>query len=259
MHRIVGAAIAALLLLGACGPSEVGDVAPRATGAGDTVDGRVFLSRSVTGRELVEGTEIRLTFRDGQLGATAGCNSLGSPYAIRDDTLVVTGEGMSMTEIGCDPDRHDQDTWLAAFLSGEPRIELEGDELTLSRGSTTIVLVDREVADPDRELIGTTWEVDTVVSGETASSAAPGVTLTFPDRETFTAGSEGCTSVEGSMRLGEGTITFGDFAVRDIGCPHPWAETLEVIGSGETSYTIEASRLTIEAGDAGIGAVAQVR
>jgi hypothetical protein len=54
-----------------------------ACGTGNTValDGRTFISTSVVDgnedRELVANTEIRLTFNDGQLGASAGCNTFG--------------------------------------------------------------------------------------------------------------------------------------------------------------------------------------
>ena len=58
------------------------------------------------------------------------------------------------------------------------------------------------------------------------------------------------------MTLGPQTITFGDVIVDDIACPSPWAETLAVIGAGETTYRIEAARLTIEADAKGIAAVA---
>ena len=53
---------------------------------------------------------------------------------------------MTQTEIGCDPPRHDQDEWLSGFLTSSPTVTLSGNELTLTKDTTTIELVDREVA-----------------------------------------------------------------------------------------------------------------
>jgi heat shock protein HslJ len=248
-----------LVLLASCtGPEEISGVGPGDGDAPPALDGRTFLSRSVTGHDLVRGTKIQLSFNDGHVGATAGCNSLGAPYTLEGDTLVTEGQGMTQTEIGCDPPRHDQDEWLSGFLTSKPTLALSGNELTLTKGTTTIEFVDREVADPDRPLVGTTWRVDTIIDGDAASSVPDegDVTLAFPTDTTFEASSEGCTSVKGEMTLVPQTITFGDVVVDDIACPSPWAETLEVIGAGETTYKIDAARLTIEADGTGVAAVA---
>ena len=54
-----------------------------------SVDGRTFLSTDVTQdgeeRPLVDGTQIRLAFSDGQLSASAGCNTIGGTYSIDGD------------------------------------------------------------------------------------------------------------------------------------------------------------------------------
>lgn len=246
------AALLCLVVLAACAD-------PGIVGGGDgDLEGRTFLSQAVTGRTLVPDTEIRLTFNDGHLGATAGCNSLGAPYSLDGDTLVID-EGMSMTEIGCDPARHDQDTWLADFLTSKPTILLAGSELTLRDGTTAIELLDRELADPDRELVGTTWLVDSIITGEAVSSVPPEghVTLEFPDDQSFLATARDCTSAAGPVQIGSDTLTFEDFGVDAIGCSSPWEETLQVLQQGRTTYDIEAGRLTIQAGENGISATAR--
>ncbi len=249
MMRRLGLALLVLALAACAGPEEISGVGPRDGDAPPALDGRTFLSRSVTGHDLVIGTTIELSFNDGNLGASAGCNSMGAPYSLDGDTLVTEGQGMTQTEIGCDPPRHSQDEWLSRFLTSEPTIALSGNDLTLAKGTTTIRLLDREVADPDRPLVGTSWRVDTIIEGDAASSVPDegDVILRFPDETTFEASSQGCTSVRGEMSLGPQTITFDDIAVDDIACPSPWAETLEVIDGVETTYKIEAARLTIDA------------
>ena len=84
-----------------------------------------------------------------------------------------------MTEMGCDPALHDQDEWLSQFLGSDPQIALDGDELTLTSGGVTITLLDREVADPDLPLVGTTWTVTSIISGDAVSTVPDGAEATF--------------------------------------------------------------------------------
>jgi heat shock protein HslJ len=166
---------------------------------------------------------------------------------------------MVMTELGCDPEREAQDAWLADFLTSSPTADLAGDELTLRSDTVTITLLDQEVADPDRPLVGTTWRIDTVIAGSTAASVPErnDVTLRFPNNVSFTAAASKCTSISGPMTLGNTTITFGRFSVDAVACPTPWAQAIELMRSGRTTYTIEADRLTITADDLGISAISQ--
>ncbi len=81
---------------------------------GDWPAGRRFQSTAVTeagkDRPLVAGTRIDLSFfDDGRLSAQAGCNTIGGSGRIDGDRLVL-GDGLSMTEMGCDGPRHSQDT-----------------------------------------------------------------------------------------------------------------------------------------------------
>jgi heat shock protein HslJ len=229
-------------------------------GAGGTaeLDGREFLSQSVDGHTLVAGTQVRLSFERREMRAVAGCNMLGAPYDVDDGRLVVRGDGMSMTDMGCDPPRHAQDEWLARFLQASPSIELVGDELTLSTADATLHLLDRVVADPDRPLVATRWRVDTLIDGDSASSVPPEhpVTLVFNDDGTLAAESEGCTSarLDVDVDTARHTLRFGDFAVDAIGCPSPWEATLSILRKDEARYSITASRLTITAGSIGIAA-----
>jgi heat shock protein HslJ len=245
--RRVALLVLALVLV-ACGDDD--DVAAAA------LDGRDYLSTAVEGRSLVPGTQIRLSFTDGQVGAQAGCNSLGAPYEVVDDHLVIGG-GLSMTEMGCDAERHAQDEWLADLLGAGPVIAVESDELTLTSTDATVRLLDRRVADPDRPLTGTRWRVDTVLSGDAASSVpdAGAVTLEIGD-DALTATSAGCASVVVGMQVDGDRLHFGPASVDDVACPPPWASVLEVLGTGEATWSITAARLTITAGEIGISAVA---
>src|SRR3990172_6688727 len=97
-------------------------VACAATAPGGSLDGREFLSTSVTDggavRQLVPGTRISLRFDDDRIGASAGCNIMGGTYRLDGGRLLV--EGGAMTEMGCDEARSAQDNWLFGFLGSDP-------------------------------------------------------------------------------------------------------------------------------------------
>jgi heat shock protein HslJ len=249
-------AVAGAVLVAAvgCGGEEVA-----APGGGDPLAGRTFLSETVTREgtaiELVDGTRISIEFSDGELVARAGCNTLLTDVRIgagRLETGLVGG-----TELGCDPARHEQDQWLSEFLASSPAWALDGDRLTLTASTAELVLLDRRVADPDRPLAGVRWVVDTIVTGETASSLAAGTegsAWLLIEAETFQA-SSGCRDIEGRVRVTERRLAFSDAVQTDPVCPPELVgvdEVLAAIVTGEVDYRIEADRLTVDHPD-GVG------
>ena len=209
-----------LVLTAGCGRGTVA----QSGAAGAEPWGRTFLSTSVTEngqpRPLVEGTRISLRFSDDhQLGAQAGCNSMGGPASIEAGRLVV-GD-LATTEMGCDPPRHAQDEWLARFLAGRPTADVTAETLTLENDTTRIVLTDRKVADPDRPLQGTKWVVDTIVEGETASSVPAGAEahLIFDDSDRF-GGNAGCNGMGGNAVVHDdsSTIAFSEVITTKMAC-----------------------------------------
>jgi heat shock protein HslJ len=252
IHRLLVLPLAALALA-ACGqaPEET-----RANGTGEEEPwGRTFLSTAVTEggnpRPLVEGTRIRLNFGDNRsdFGAHAGCNSMGGAARIDDGHLVV-GD-LATTEMGCDPARHAQDEWLAAFLTGRPAVTLTGSDLVLTGDGTEIRLSDREVADPDRPLKGTKWVVDGIISGDSVSSVPQGaeafIVFSETDEDGF-GGNTGCNGMGGKAVVAETTIEFSEVITTKMFCEDGRGEleraVLEVL-DGEVAYEIEADRLTL--------------
>jgi heat shock protein HslJ len=236
-----------LAALVACGPN-VG-----AGGGSDMeLDGRTFLSVSATTNgqphELVAGTQVRITFDDGRIGANAGCNQMSGGYEVDGATLVV--DSLATTEMGCDPPRHAQDQWLAGLLTGRPTVTLAGDDLTLTTATDELRLRDRRVADPDRPLTGTEWRVESIVTRDAVSSVAGGEEATF----TFSAdgrvtGNTGCNQFSGPYEHTTDTITFGAVAMTKKACAGG-ADVMEravvkLFDGRPVAYQIEADRLTL--------------
>lgn len=240
------ALVAAALFVVACGSGGTPSPSPASLG------GRTFLSTQVQGHDLVAGTQVRLSFKDGRIGISAGCNSMSGTYQIVDGRLA-TGN-MAGTEVGCEPPLMAQDQWVGAFISGAT-LTLAGDTLTLRNGDVTMTLTDREVADPDRPLEGTRWVVDGIVSGDAVSSVPQGVTaaVTITNRQFHVE--TGCNTGGGSVQMTDTHLTVGPLALTKKACAVD-AMALEravtSVLSGEVAYTIEADVLTLTAGRAGL-------
>lgn len=239
--RLAGTVLALALVLAGCGDEE-GD----AGDAGDELTGRTFVSREVTGYELVAGTRVSIELRDdGTVNVNAGCNHLFGEIDVRRDRLEVSS--MGGTEMGCDPERHRQDEWIAELLGAAPTWELAGDTLTLTSGDVVLSLVDREVADPDRPLEGTTWFLDGIVEGGSVSSVPPDVTGSL-HVEPESIGFRVCNEGSAELTLGEGELTIGELEHTEMACDEAtMAVEAAVVATlaGRISYTIEAGTLRL--------------
>ncbi len=216
------------------------------------LEGRTFLATGAIGRVLVPGSRVRVSFQGGQISAGGGCNAMSGPYAVAGDRLLV--RQLAMTEMACEPVLMDQDRWLADLFDGAT-IALAGDTLTLAKDGVALTLVDREVADPDRPLVGTRWVVDGLASAGAVSSVPVGVVaaLTFADGQVNVQA--GCNRGGGAVTVTDATLTFGPIALTKMACEDGVMQVeraVTAVLSGEVRYTIEAGTLTLDAGAAGL-------
>lgn len=244
-------------------PSSPGAaVSPLPSADAASVAGREFLSvRVAEGPDeipLVEGTRISVSFRDVQLGIQAGCNSMGGTYRLDGDRLLT--DALAMTEMGCDPPRQAQDEWVAKFFGRGPTIQLSGADLTLAVDGRSITFLDREVADPDLALVGPFWTVDTLFSGDAASSVPDRVTATFRFLEDGRVEvDDGCNAGGGRYEVDQaaGTIRFSDLEFTLAVCTSKVSELVgaaeKVLAAPAVTFGIEAGNLRLMAGSTGLG------
>ncbi len=258
--RALPLALVAALALAACGDdttepagTEPATTEPVGSSSGTSFEGRTWLSTGASGFEIVEGSVVRLSFEDGSISANAGCNSMSGGYTLEGDVLRIGA--MASTQMACDDPLMDQDARLSELLSSGPSVSVEGDELVLTSGDTSITFLDREIADPDRPLEGTEWTVTGVIANEAVSSGwgEAVATLTIADGTVSVA--TGCNTGSGSATVGEGTITFGPIATTKMMCDDD-AMQLEAAVlaalSGEATYEIEAGMMTLMSGSQGL-------
>ena len=250
-HLAIGLALLSILGI-AAGCSAAG-------ASGAPLADRDFLSTRVTDggapRPLVDGTRIRLHFGATDLAISAGCNSIGGTYRIDGGQLVF--DGGAMTEMGCDDARHAQDDWLVTFLASRPAARLTGNDLVLESGSVVVTLLDREVAEPDANIAGPTWTVESIINGDAVSSIPNGAkaTLVFKadgSLEVFA----GCNQGGSTWKAVAGGIEIGDIMLTKKGCAGAEAAlesaVLAVIESDTIAAAIDGSVLTLQAGASGL-------
>jgi len=209
--------------------------------------------------DLVEATRISVSFAAGQIGIRAGCNIMGGSYAVDGDTLVT--DALAMTEMGCDQARHEQDDWISTFFGQLPAIALSGDDLVLTVDDTVMTLLDREIADPDLPLAGTTWLVDSLLSGEGGASSVPvGAVSTFRFSDDGRVDIDtGCNIGGGHYEVDEeaGTIRFSDLVFTLRACTGAGGElegaVSQVLAAQKLEFTVEARSLRLMAGPIGLG------
>lgn len=228
-------------------------------GAGDTgsgvseLTGRTFLAQGVTQggqpKPLVEGTELRVEFTDdGRVVVNAGCNTMSGTVTVDGDGLD-TGGGLATTQIGCEPALHEQDTWVGELFTANPTYALDGDRLTLTAADTTVELLDRQTADPDRPLQDTVWQLDGIVDADAVSSVPGEVPATLTIRDgTIEIADTGCNGGGGEAEITDTEITVDGLIWTMMACGEPSTTIERAFGEvleGTISYEIEADVLTL--------------
>lgn len=221
--------------------------------------GKTYLSQSATGITLAPGAVLRITFDDGRIAVSGGCNTMSGDVTIDGDTLTVGP--MMMTQMACEQPLMDQDGVVQAFLAGGTTVAVDGDTITLTGtfdgADATIVLLDREVADPDRPLTGTAWTVNGVISSDAISSGWGTAVATLTIVDGTAQVNAGCNTGFATVTIDEaaGTISFGPLALTKKLCDDDAMRLEQEVSrvlTGTAIYTIEASSLTLMNGTDGL-------
>ncbi|SEC91724.1 META domain-containing protein [Streptomyces sp. TLI_105] len=257
-----------LLLLTACG-TEGG--AGSGAGAGEPdlpVAGTHWTVDAVTvdGVRSVAPGGAHVDFeKDGDAGGNGGCNTFGARVQVRGDTLTVGPT--EVTGMACSGDRGRFETEFLKVFSGALKGTTKGDGLRLASadGRNSVELT----AEEEVPLRGTTWKVDGLVSGGTASSLPAGsgtkarIVLGADGRAT---GNLGCNNFSAAVRVDEKARTLtveGPAATTRMICTPPQM-TLETrlyeLLDGPLTYRLNHRTLTLtDASGEGFTATATAR
>ena len=231
--------------------STPGSAPAGATGA-LSLDGTRYVSTSVTGRDLVAGSTITMTFADGTVSVNAGCNTLAGSYTV-DGTTLTVGADMAATMMACEDVLMAQDAWLTGWLTAGVTVATTADGISLTGDGVTVELAE-EAGGPSVTsangmpvLTGQTWTLHTLSSGGTASSLPAGVeapTLVFAEDGTV-AVFTGCNGGSTTAVVGEdGFITFEPMMTTMMACGEPAdgvAATLTTLLDGRVAFAWDGS------------------
>jgi len=225
-----------------------------------SLDGRTFVSSTVT-RDgapfpLAPGSQLRVTFNFGNLGASAGCNQMSATYLVDGNVLRISGLGM--TEMACaGPGLMEQEQWFAQILGGSPLLALDGDTLTMTLDNSSIEFTDAGAGQPAAQLVGPLWRVVSIIDGESVSSLPQGADATFQ----FAADggvtlNTGCNSGGGRYAVDGGTLSFADIVTTKRACGGAGGQLENVIiplvNAGALTFTIDGQVMTLTADGRGV-------
>lgn len=212
MRAYAGVALCVAGLLAGCSDDDSVQTEPEPTStapapAEQGLDGRTFVADHLTAdsAELpaAAGSSYVIDFSAGSVTANAGCNHLGGGYRLEGETLVV--DGVSMTEMACEPELMAQDELVVELFQSSPTVTLDGDRLVLASDRITFDGLDQEVADPDRPLVGTIWAYDGLLDADAASRGPLEGTVTFADDGTLAV--EACRRASGTYAVEGDRVT----------------------------------------------------
>ncbi|MBT2439001.1 META domain-containing protein [Streptomyces sp. ISL-36] len=258
------AALASLLVLAACGTEKAGTDPGADTVAPDVPVTGVhwaFDSVTVAGKttRAPAGAHVEIE-KNGRAKGNSGCNHFGAAVAVNGDTLTVSMA--ETTEMGCPAELQSFESTLWKAFSGTLKAKLEDDRLTLTApdGTATLALS----SEPAAPLNGTTWTVDSLLSGDTAASLpqdSEGKAHFVIDKDGKVRGSLGCNRFSTTAKISGRTIDFGEITTTRMMCTGPEmkleTELYEVFG-GSATYELSHRALTLTTADGkGFGAVAK--
>ncbi|MEV2220902.1 META domain-containing protein [Nocardia vinacea] len=239
-------AMAAGLVAGCSGDDEK-DTKP----AGSPM-GRTFVSTGVEGQQIPGGGPMTLTFADGKISANSGCNTADGTVDLTDGILHIGT--LSSTLMACPDERSQADSWQDKVLTSLPKWRVDDSTLTLTGKETTVTLLDKKVAQPDKPLIGTIWIVsalmtpDAQIRSQTLDDMKPTLTIAA---DGGVAGSAGCNRMTGhataSPTANGPDVTF-QIGTTKMACAPEIMEVERAVLmalDGKTTATIDADSLIL--------------
>lgn len=188
----------------------------------DELQGTTYVSTSVQGRELVDGTEITLSFEDDGMSVAAGCNTMFGSYEVDESGMLRWSAGPASTLMACSDELEDQDRWLTTLLSDGVTATSEGPALTLTAGEVVIELESDAPASLDT-LFGRTWTLVGLINDGASARLPRGISRPFLSvREDGLARlNTGCNAGRTTVRIDGDQLVFGHAAITRRACTGP--------------------------------------
>ena len=206
---------------------------------------------------IVDGYRITLEIEGPEVGGTSACNHYFGRIAVVGDALRV--DELGGTEMACEPAVMASESAYWVALGAVIRWTRDGDSLTLTGPDATLTYELLEPV-PDAAMVDTVWVLDTLISGDAASSVEARTTLELGSDGTL-AGSTGCRDLTGRYVINGDQVVVTDLAAHGECSAELTGQDDHVISvlEGEFTVRVEGSRLTLgAAGNLGLSYTAEL-
>ena len=213
VRLLVGASLLAALTGCGLGAGEADDdPSSDIDGSWTLVDGR-----DAEGTFPLGDRPVTLQVNGEEAGGTSACNHYFASVARDGDAVRFTGVGG--TEMGCEPDVMALEQRYTAALMLVRRADRGAGSLTLS-GPDVVLDFALDPPVPTAALVGTTWVLESLVDGETASSTTGEAATLVLAEDGSLSGGTGCREFRGSyvLRGAEIVVTGLDASVGPDRC-----------------------------------------
>lgn len=204
---------------------------------------------------LVEASPVTLSIDGERWGGIAACNSYGGSVSLDGDRVTID-DGVAVTEMACLDEEVMalEGAYLAAFQATE-RVELRGEQLVLT-GPDVELVYDEVPPEPDAELIGAVWRLESLIDGlgpDGSMSSVVGEPTLELTADGEVQGDTGCNTFNGGYELDGATLVFGPLATTRMACEEPGGaqeeQVLSVLEAGPLEVTIDGATLRLTADD----------
>jgi len=163
-----------------------------------------------------------VTFEDGGVGGTSGCNSFFGSYTLDGDGIVI--EQIGSTLMACpDPLMQQEQDFLAA-LSAAAGYAIDGETLQLldAAGNVLATFTRQTEAAAEASLTGVSWSAQAFGEGEVVSSLIAGTQITALFTEQgILSGNAGCNNYNAAYTVDGNTLRIDPAASTRINCNAP--------------------------------------
>jgi heat shock protein HslJ len=205
---------------------------------------------------IIDGARITLEIEGADAGGTSACNHYFARIAVAGSSMRVSDLGG--TEMACEPGVMASEAAYRSALGTVSRWARDDDRLVLS-GPNAMLTYELLQPVPDAAMVDTVWLLDTLISGDAASSVHGRAILELDSDRTI-AGSTGCRDFTGRYLISGDQVVVTDLAMEGECSAELASQDGHVVTvlEGEFTVRVDGNRLTLGAsGNLGLGYTAE--
>ena len=199
---------------------------------------------------VVDSHPVLVFEQAGQLGHTTGCNGMGGDYTL-DGTALTVGNLMQ-TMMACDDPLMTQEAAISHALQSATTLTQTGDALVIAYPGGELRYT-RAAEPKPASLMGSEWQLDTLIMGDSAQSLVAGSAVTLTFAEDGLSGNGGCNAYHAGWSGDEMALSVTAIGSTKMACADQAISDQETRYFGllqaVTTYSIAGNHLTLTGPD----------